>query len=145
MNLFHRKTKKRGFTLIELMVVISIIGLLSSIVLASLTNARRKAQDARLISDMINLRTAAEIYRSTTGSYYYSDVWTSETINCGLNPTSCPSTFLANSSEGGGFKIIVDIRSLVTFQKVFFGKKSSLSYVVIAACRPLRVHCHMFV
>ena len=40
------KNKEKSFTLVELMVVISIIGLLSSIILVSLSNAREKAKIA---------------------------------------------------------------------------------------------------
>lgn len=59
----------KGFTLVELLVVISIIGLLSSIVLSSLSVARSKARDTQRISDIHNLQTALELYRASNGAY----------------------------------------------------------------------------
>ena len=59
----------RAFTLIELMVVIAIIGLLSSIVLASLSSARSKGNDAKVISEMKSIRNAAELYYSQNSNY----------------------------------------------------------------------------
>lgn len=53
---------KSGFTLIELLVVIAIIGVLASIVLASLNNARRKSRDARRITDIKQIQLALELY-----------------------------------------------------------------------------------
>ena len=47
--------KNKGFTLIDLLVVIAIIGILSSIVLASLSTAREKAQVAAFKSEMSSL------------------------------------------------------------------------------------------
>jgi prepilin-type N-terminal cleavage/methylation domain-containing protein len=54
------KKYTRGFTLIELLVVIAIIGILASIVLVSLNSARQKGKDARIISDVQQVRTAFE-------------------------------------------------------------------------------------
>lgn len=61
--------KTRGFTLIELLVVIAIIGILASIVLASLGSSQAKARDARRISDVNSYQKALALYLSTSGSY----------------------------------------------------------------------------
>ena len=60
---------KDGFTLIELLVVIAIIGLLASIVLASLNTARAKARDTRRIEDIAQVKTSLELYFNDNGNY----------------------------------------------------------------------------
>ncbi len=54
--------KKRGFTLIEMLVVIAIIALLTGIIITNLSGARAKARDSQRISDMGNLQIALELY-----------------------------------------------------------------------------------
>ena len=60
---------RAGFTLIELLVVIAIFGLLSSVVFASLNSARKKARDAKRLSDMKQIQTALELYYDKNTSY----------------------------------------------------------------------------
>ena len=62
--------RSRGFTLIELMVVITIIGLLASAVLAGLASARSKARDAQRIQAVKELQKALELYRNGNGGNY---------------------------------------------------------------------------
>jgi prepilin-type N-terminal cleavage/methylation domain-containing protein len=63
------KSNKKGFTLIELLVVIAIIGLLSSIVIASLASTRKKAEAAKIVQEMNQLKIALELYKTDHGKY----------------------------------------------------------------------------
>jgi prepilin-type N-terminal cleavage/methylation domain-containing protein len=60
----------KGFTLIELLVVIAIIGLLASVVLASLNSARVKARDAKREGDLHSIAQALELYANDHGGSY---------------------------------------------------------------------------
>ncbi|MDO8517898.1 MAG: type II secretion system protein [bacterium] len=60
----HKDTKKNkgGFTLVELLVVIALIGLLSTILLTSLTQARVKARDSQRVGQFRQINSALELY-----------------------------------------------------------------------------------
>jgi len=64
-----KKKSQSGFTLIELLVVIAIIGILASVVLASLNSARAKGADAATKANLANARAQAELYYDTNGNY----------------------------------------------------------------------------
>ncbi len=61
-------TQKRGFTLIELLVVVAIISILSSVVLASLSVARKKALGTQFGENVRQLEIALFIYNENHGS-----------------------------------------------------------------------------
>lgn len=63
------KYSQRGFTLIELMVVIAIIGLLSSVVLASLNGARIKSKDAVIKAEVRQFETILGMSFIEYGNY----------------------------------------------------------------------------
>lgn len=55
---------KKGFTLIELLVVIAIIGILSSVAIVYLSDARKKANDAKVSSNVTTASTQIELDRA---------------------------------------------------------------------------------
>jgi len=90
----------RGFTIIELLVVISIIGLLSSVVLAAMQEARAKARDAQRIQAMNELHKALFFYYDANGEYPKPSSGTACT-NPVTNSIQCTSFNNWDSPAGG--------------------------------------------
>lgn len=62
-------SQKKGFSLIQLLVVLAILGLLTSVVLANMQQVRMKARDAQRISDIDNIQLALRLYKDANGTY----------------------------------------------------------------------------
>lgn len=60
---------KKGFTLVELIVVIAIIGLLSTLAVLALNSAREKSRDARRVAIARQVQIALELYYADQNSY----------------------------------------------------------------------------
>lgn len=71
---------RHGFTLVELIVVIAIIGLLATIGISSYQNVLRNARDAKRVSDAREIKTALAAYYARNGEYPLStnDRWNGE-------------------------------------------------------------------
>jgi prepilin-type N-terminal cleavage/methylation domain-containing protein len=76
----NKNNKKSGFTLIELIVSVTIIALLTVVAMVSYTGTNRKARDSRRMADVEKIRMALELYRQGMGSTYPSTL-TSLTTN----------------------------------------------------------------
>lgn len=59
----------KGFTLVELMVVIAIIAILTGIIVTNFTQAKAKARDAKRISDIANLQLALALFFDRCNGY----------------------------------------------------------------------------
>jgi len=64
------KKSEKGFTLIELMIVVAIIGILAAIAIPQFAAYREKAFCAAAESDVRNFMTAEEAYFATNFSYF---------------------------------------------------------------------------
>lgn len=69
---------QKGFTLVEILIVIGIIGLISSVVTISMAQARVKGRDSKRKSDLVQIQKALEIYYNTNNEYPHT---------CGATPT----------------------------------------------------------
>lgn len=63
------KTNQQGFTLIEVLVVLAIIGLMASLALSAFASVRAKGRDAKRKADLVQIQTALELYFNTYDTY----------------------------------------------------------------------------
>ncbi len=78
--------QKEGFTLIELLVVVAIVGLMMSILSVGYTTQRRKARDAKRLSDLKQIKSGMDIFFQDGSGYPDSAEWVAgTTLNCLAN------------------------------------------------------------
>ena len=84
---------RRGFTLIEMLIVVAIIGILASLVLVGLGPVQRQGRDARRISDLRQVQTGLELYFVKNGDYPASQAWselTTTLTGAGIGVSNVP-------------------------------------------------------
>ena len=95
---------KLGFTLIELLVVVAIIGILAATILASLGSARAKARDARVKSQLSQIRNQMELYFGSHETYLVSG---SFLVDCLDGP------FASSGGEHNAQQLVQNVTELV--------------------------------
>lgn len=79
---FSKKIKSGGFTLLELLVVISVIAILITLGITSYSTAQMKARDAKRKGDLRDIQQALEQYYSVCNNIYPSVQANFTSINC---------------------------------------------------------------
>ncbi|CCP04145.1 Type II secretion system protein outG [Erwinia amylovora Ea644] len=64
-----RRRQQSGFTLLEIMVVIVILGILASLVIPSLMGNKDRADRQKAVSDIITLENSLDMYRLDNSRY----------------------------------------------------------------------------
>ena len=129
MSIIYRPhNRQSGFSLIELLLVASIIGLLTSVILASTAEARLRSRDAKRLIELQQFRTALELCYSKQSDYFINNDMVANT------PTSVPladADFITdwNTRCGEFGKVPIDPSGLV---QVVHANSNFSRYVIMA-------------
>lgn len=104
-----RLLNSKGFTFIEIILVVTIIGLMGAVFITITSSAPKKARDTRRQSDIKQYQNALEVYASRNNGLYPSEpvaagVQNSTTLCADLGITGCPEDPLNGSTPSRFYK-----------------------------------------
>lgn len=99
-------TRQHGFTLVELLIVVIILGILAAIVVPQFASSTDDAQDAAVETNLQNLRSAIQFYRQEHGH------WPSAVISTGA---TCPPGGTAQGGAADSETAFIDALTQFTF------------------------------
>ena len=123
----------RGFTLIEILVVISIIGILATVGLANFLPSLARARDSQRIDDARKLITILEQYKSDNGSYPVTAGW--------ISSSSGSTDWISGLAPSYVDRVPVDPRNTAAKELYYYYRSDGNDYCVqVSQERPNTTH-----
>lgn len=118
-SIYHMNTKKqKGFTIVELLIVIVIIGILAAITVVAFNGIQQRAQTTVLTSDLANAIKAIKVYHADNGSY-------PTTIPSGMKVSNGVGLSLANTGDVNTFCVNAQLTSGSNVTRMYFDSAGS--------------------
>lgn len=122
---------KKGFTLIEVLIVVAIIAILSSVVLVGLGPTQRAGRDARRVSDLRQTQNGLELYYNRCG--YYPGTTVTGSGSCGGYASNNTWGGMSDALTGSSLGISTVPQDPTSGHTYYYASKSDGSGYVIAA------------
>jgi type IV pilus assembly protein PilE len=127
---FSRRRAESGFTLIELMIVVVVLGLLAAVAMPSFLESVRKSRRADAFTALSAVQQAQERWRSNNAAY---------TAELTAAPTATPPGLGLPATSGGGRYTITLANTSATGYEVRAEAVSGTSQAADTPCRKLAV------
>ncbi len=107
-----RRNSERGFTLVEIMIVVAIIALLAAIAIPNVLRGRTTANESAAIGNLRALVSSLEMHRSVNNIYPLSAAWVADmyttpnpdfgppSFNHAMDGTACPPVATRSCTQG---------------------------------------------